>query len=430
MKRFLMGLLTLAATGGWGVGQAPKLQERKAAPVSQLADGASTKSSAPSMQAPAHDGGDKGDGFDCPPACPACPDESCRRFWVEGDYLLWWLKGDRLPPLVTTSPDGTPRAAAGVLGAPGTTILFGDSSPDAGVHSGGRFTVGYWLDCCQTCGVEANFFFLENRGTFFQAGSPGSPILARPFFNTTTGMQDSQLVAFPGVLAGNIHVTDKTDNVLGAEALGRCNLCCSCTTRVDLLGGYRFARFDGGLRIDESLTGTGPGLVPIGTRIDVSDDFGVRNEFHGGELGGVVEWRRDHFSVGLRATVALGVNHEEVDINGSTRISTPGQPSVVNAGGLLALPTNIGHHQRDVFAVVPEFRVTAGYAITPHLRALIGYTFLYWSDAVRSGDQVDLSVNPTQIPPGMLSGTPRPAFSFHNSDFWAQGIHFGVELQF
>jgi hypothetical protein len=26
------------------------------------------------------------------------------RFWVSGEYLLWWIKDARLPPLVTTGP--------------------------------------------------------------------------------------------------------------------------------------------------------------------------------------------------------------------------------------------------------------------------------------------------------------------------------------
>jgi hypothetical protein len=40
------------------------------------------------------------------------------QFWAEIDYLGWTV-----PPLVTTSPAGTPLAQAGVLGAPGTSVL-------------------------------------------------------------------------------------------------------------------------------------------------------------------------------------------------------------------------------------------------------------------------------------------------------------------
>src|SRR5260370_38490640 len=69
-----------------------------------------------------------------PPPAPA----DAGQFWVEMEYLAWSVKGDRLPPLVTTSPAGTPPAQAGILGSPGTTVQFGDSSVNGGCRSGGR----------------------------------------------------------------------------------------------------------------------------------------------------------------------------------------------------------------------------------------------------------------------------------------------------
>ena len=32
------------------------------------------------------------------------------RVWAEAEFLLWWQRGFAVPPLVTTSPAGTPRA--------------------------------------------------------------------------------------------------------------------------------------------------------------------------------------------------------------------------------------------------------------------------------------------------------------------------------
>src|SRR5262245_27258846 len=61
--------------------------------------------------------------------------------WAEAEYLLWWMKGAALPPLVTASPAGTPSTQAGVLGAPGTTVLFGGNSVNDEVRSGMRFTL-------------------------------------------------------------------------------------------------------------------------------------------------------------------------------------------------------------------------------------------------------------------------------------------------
>lgn len=140
------------------------------------------------------------------------------RIWVEADYLLWWMKGDRIPPLVTTSPAGTARNQAGVLGVPGTTTLFGDGHTNYELRSGGMITFGYWFDDCRTCGIEANFFMLESRNAGFNAASNGSTILARPFTDATTGKQSSELISFPGLVAGNVNVSDTSSGLLGAGA--------------------------------------------------------------------------------------------------------------------------------------------------------------------------------------------------------------------
>src|SRR5436190_236114 len=53
----------------------------------------------------------------CKPRCVPCGPPG--RFWVSGEYLLWWFRGDAVPPLVTT---GSPFAglAPGALGNPDT----------------------------------------------------------------------------------------------------------------------------------------------------------------------------------------------------------------------------------------------------------------------------------------------------------------------
>src|SRR5882724_7686854 len=115
-------------------------------------------------------GSDKGAGSWTPLALPtqSCNGESCDvlpcgdavcgppgRIWVRGEYLLWWTKSSILPPLLTTSPLGTPANEAGVLGLPTTEIVFGGSGESSNPRSGGRITVGGWLDCNNTRGVEA-----------------------------------------------------------------------------------------------------------------------------------------------------------------------------------------------------------------------------------------------------------------------------------
>ena len=68
--------------------------------------------------------------------------------------------------------------------------------------------------------------------------------------------------------------------------------------------------------------------------------------------------------------------------------------------------------------------------MTDGIRAYVGYTFLYLSNVSRAGSQIDPVVNSSQIPPGTLMGAARPAFIRQDTDFWAKGINFGLEIRF
>ena len=60
---------------------------------------------------------------------PCCCPRPCGPpgwLWLRGEYLAWFADGMDLPPLVTTSPAGTPAGDAGVLGESGTESLYGD----------------------------------------------------------------------------------------------------------------------------------------------------------------------------------------------------------------------------------------------------------------------------------------------------------------
>jgi Putative beta barrel porin-7 (BBP7) len=382
----------------------------------------------PGIEAPA-------DGGSCTADCGCCCNPVCGppgRIWADVDYLLWWVKGDRLPPLVTTGPEGSPRSQAGVLGAPGTAVLFGGDTVNGDLRSGARITAGFWLDCEQTVGIEFNNFFLESKSTGGEFTSTGNPILARPFFNGLSNAPDTELVAFPGVVSGTVRVSDTSSGIDGQELLGRLNLCCSCCCRLDLLAGWRRLHYSDHLTISESLTPeSGPVTgVPPGTSIVLNDTFDTSNTFNGFDLGIAGECRCDRLALGFLAKVALGYNDQSVDILGSTVVTEPGMTPVVNPGGLLALESNIGHYHRDRFMAVPEFGVNASYQLTDHLRARIGYTFLYWPEVFRAADQIDFAVNPNLIPPAAATGPQRPAPLLHDTDLWVQGINLGFEFRY
>ena len=52
----------------------------------------------------------------------------------------------------------------------------------------------------------------------------------------------------------------------------------------------------------------------------------------------------------------------------------------------------------DAFAVLPEVGLNVGVYVTEKVRVFAGYSFLYWSDVVRPGDQVSRAINPGRIP--------------------------------
>jgi len=83
-----------------------------------------------------------------PDELPELPPENSGpswRLWAGVEALGWAISGQSLPPLVTGSPTGTPRNQAGILGAPGTQILYGDQTVNGNLQPGIRTYAGLFL---------------------------------------------------------------------------------------------------------------------------------------------------------------------------------------------------------------------------------------------------------------------------------------------
>jgi len=380
------------------------------------------------------------------PACDPCWPLMQGRWRFRGDYLLWWTKAASLPPLVTTSPAGTPRDQAGILGLEDTEILVGGGM-DMGVRSGARFTLSFSSDPCQLSALEASYLFLgEKTLTFSQSSEAGDPILARPFFNVDPNsanafQQDALLLAFPDVALDTQLRTELSNESQSFELLGRYIVFQECNRRVDVLYGYRYGRFAEQLSINHAFT-SGPDnlLVPEDTLVRVSDAFAAANEFHGAELGLSGQAQYYRWSLEGVAKLALGGTRSRTSIDGRTTIRVPDTPSVTTLGGLLAQPTNMGIYSQSNFTAIPEVGLTAGLQITPRMKATVGYTLIYWSRVARPGDQIDvgyvpgspplINVNPSQFSGGTLVGMPAPQQRFITTDFWTQGLSFGLDCRF
>ncbi len=365
--------------------------------------------------------------------CPGCPTaDSWRpiadRLWCRGEYLIWWTRGSNLPPLVTTSPVGTLPQDAGILGRADTEILYGDNQVLTDARSGGRFTAGYLLLPCEGLGVEANYLSLGTAASHYQADDTSLPILARPYYDLGLNAQDALLVSHPDFLSGSIAI-DSTTDFQGAEVLLRKTLCQGYCNRLDFLVGYRFARLNDGLDIQQFSEWTRPyGDILAGTTKSLVDSFDTQNQFNGGELGLSYRGRAGQWSLELLGKIGLGDNLSDLTVGGSTITTLPDGRSGTFVGGLLAQETNIGKYQRNQFAVLPELGVTVGYNLTCQLRATLGYTFIYWNNVLRAGDQIDSSLS--QLPPEPPTGTHEPAALMKTTDFWAQGLRAGVDFCF
>src|SRR5436309_7902151 len=124
--------------------------------------------------------------------------------------------------------------------------------------------------------------------------------------------------------------------------------------RVDLVGGYQFFRIDDWLQVDSSTTGTDiNNIQTFGVTQALNDRFSTRNQFHGGLIGLRGRMAHGQWSLNVLGQVGIGNMNEQAIISGSTTTTSNGNPSTSN-GGLLAQPSNIGVHQRNVFCALPQ----------------------------------------------------------------------------
>lgn len=349
-------------------------------------------------------------------------------FSGSAEYLLWWTKDSPAPP---------PLLSTGTLGDPDFSVVLGGREYDAGAQQGGRFSAGYRLN--GDWAIEGIGFFLPSTSvtrTVSSSGAPGSVRLVIPVFRIEQGQEGRLTVANPTEFHGAARES-LTSGLHGAELNVARRVAGAGNWRVDALGGFRY------LRLRETL-----GFAAHSVALDVpdvfnlTDTFETTNRFYGLQAGIKGEYVRDRWFVEGSARVALGVMRESLDITGTlvtNDFNDLGDPQAF-VGGVFAQSTNIGHHRRDRFAVVPEVGLKAGYRLTSWASVFVGYTFLYASAAARPGDHVDRGVNTTQAvafqppqtpaPAVALDGPARPAVRFRDSDFWAQGLSVGVSFSY
>ncbi len=340
-------------------------------------------------------------------------------WYFSGEYLVWFLREGRVPPLLTTSS----FASGGRLGEPDTQVLYGDDRLQTRHEDrfvGTRITLG-WRDAEDTLGVEGRAFFLERDSTYFKAISDGSTLLARPFFNAADGSSSSEIIAGPtsgGPRDGGFVGYSRVE-LFGEEANLVLPLTDDCGLRIDLLAGARFLQ----MRDRVDLTATGFLLPARQVLFGLTDHFHTHDAFYGGQVGLSGEWAVGRWLLNLRATVGLGGDDQLVQAFGDRTLQTPAVRTVTPYG-LAVGPSNVGSNERGDLDLVTQADANLGYRLTSWARLLAGYTFLYWNNPIRAGDQIDLATNPIPQP-----SSNRPAIPFRTDNFWAQGVSVGLELR-
>jgi Putative beta barrel porin-7 (BBP7) len=382
----------------------------------------------------------------CPCGCGCYPGH---RFYASAEYLGWFTKAEHLPPLLTTaaSPDPTNNPRTGALDSPGTRVLYGDNNVAGAFRSGARIMTGYWFDDERCLGVELGGFFLQQQTDRFNISSNGNPLLYRPLVNAD-GSQGAELVSNNGLVPGQIIGTLSgafssvyQSSLWGAEANFRTCLLCGDDFFIDGIVGVKTLGLQESLTITENPVAvtdlfsatTGNLIERAGTSNPVQDRFKTKDQFYGGQVGVIGEYRMGPWSLDMKAKLGIGTNSQSIDISGFQAVIGPtGAVQASRQNGLYAAGTNIGHFSRNKFSLAPEVGLGVGYQVTDNIRAFVGYDFLYWTNVVRPATQINQVVNRQQVLiGGNGTGPVAPTFlGFKTEDFWAQGIKVGVEFRY
>ncbi len=368
-------------------------------------------------------------------SAPAEPPPEAWRFWARAEYLMWWVRDDRA---------AVPLAVTGPAAAPASAPLLGPNL-DYRLNSGGKLFLGSWLDDAATFGIEASGFCLETHTIHEKADSDrtgGAPLIARPFYNTLAGQGGAAIVTAPADVVGGRYVGGLNlfgdSRTWGAEANARVNALAGSMGRWDVIAGLRYLGQKDEFRTDQASTVLAPGTVGFaGRRAPAPDivsqrDFLItNNSFYGGQLGVSGRFETGPWVADVAAKVGLGETIEHLSPVGYTLLTNPAGVTLYQPGGLYVPPSSAALARNRV-ALISEVNLRVGYRITERLLASVGYTFLYWGDVIRPAGQVNPAIDPRTVPTS-LSFNPAVAaspLSLRSTEFWAQGLTFGLEFRY
>jgi hypothetical protein len=273
-------------------------------------------------------------------------------------------------------------------------------------------------------GLEVTGFWLAERTQTASVNQGPNPTAANLPFFLGIDAQTSALHTSSQLWGAEIDVRYKCWEHSG----------CVCKGFVDFLAGFRYLNLTEGLTFSNSTLFTLNPVLLSEALVNTSDFIGTHNNFYAPQLGVEAGMCIGRFSVSAYTKVALGINDESVHQLGQGIITAPPLPlgNVTTPGGLLVQAP--GQFNQSVFSYVPEGGLNFGFKLCDWCWIGTGYTFLYFHNVVRPANQVPAGTGsafpPSLLPIVGLPGTSQPAFTFTQSNFWAQGANFRLTFIF
>jgi len=348
----------------------------------------------------------------------------------------WSFSLDALSWHTRASPLGVPFITTGVMGEAGTTVALGPSRAPFDTQSGARIAIGHAFS--EACGIEFSAFGLE-QGRFGDGMASdaldGSVHLYIPYIDPQSGHETATDFSIPYLYSGKADLR-VTERLRGAELNLRWRLPWQSPVAFDLLAGVTYLGLSESLTLDTSsplLDNWGPDIW------QTHDAFSTRNRFYGLQAGlrASTQWRGGFYG-NAELKVAAGQSRQDVNIQGwlQTNDYTYYEQPEQFSGGYFALPSNMGRHSRDRFAVSSQGRVEVGYRFNPNLSVHLAYSMLYATNTLRPGPHIgrvidtSQSTSYTEDPTSSPVPGAQPGFAFHDSTFRSSGVAAGITFSF
>jgi len=364
--------------------------------------------------------------------------------WFSAEYLLWWPRVAPLPPLALAGRTAT-ETPLPHLGSAHARLLLGELNAESQRTPGGRLTYGFRLNEEGTHALSASYLFLSGQTREAWLSGPKSSdsswqgrALTRPVVDALSAQEVGLPVVLPGAREGQLRVATSS-RLVGWEIHAHWNLAQSSTTRWNWLVGYRYLQLHEGLSIAQSTRPVTdltqwPGFqvanIPLLPGGFLYDEFQSQHQFHGGQIGCQLDWIHGALFLEVSGKLAVGQATNIVATYGETR-GLNGE--FLRPYGVLVQPSNRQRTVNSSLGFVPEAGLRLGFHFQRDSRLYLGYNFLYLSEVTRPGDQIDRTLDWADglgTTPAVWSPRDRPTPLFQRSDFWIQGLTFGLEWRY